>query len=78
MDKLRQYTIAAWLTLLLHSTHPAFSQDFRGAFDMLSEDDMTDHFMVSNVLQRCSGLYGSLAKFLPKCHQILPEFHENF
>ncbi|MAH60349.1 MAG: hypothetical protein CMB95_05870 [Flavobacteriaceae bacterium] len=44
---------------------------------MLSEDDMTDPFMVSNVLQRCSGLYGSLAKILPKSYSQLSALKEN-
>ena len=68
---------AFWLTFIIQITSPAFSQDFRGVFDMLSEDDTTDLFIVSNVLQRCSGLYGSLTKFLPNTDSQLAELKEN-
>lgn len=77
MTKIRKLILAGCLTLIVNSTNPALSQDFRGVFEMLSEDDMSDLFIVSNVLQRCSGLYGSLAKFLPKSDSQLLALKEN-
>ena len=44
---------------------------------MLSEDDNSDPFIVSNVLQRCSGLYGAMAKFLPKSDTQLAQLKEH-
>ena len=52
------------------------AQEFRGVFTMLSEDDTSDLFVVSQVFQRCSGLYGALAKFLPKCDTQLAKLKE--
>ena len=52
------------------------AQEFRGVFTMLSEDDTSDRFVVSQVLQRCSGLYGALAKFLPKSDTQLAKLKE--
>ena len=52
------------------------AQEFRGVFTMLSEDDTSDLFVVSQVFQRCSGLYGALAKFLPKSDTQLAKLKE--
>ena len=55
----------------------AFSQNFRGVHDMITEDDQNDLFIISSVLQRCSGLYGALAKFLPKSDSQLAALKQN-
>ena len=52
------------------------AQEFRGVFTMLSEDDSNDPFVVSQILQRCSGLYGALAKFLPESDPELAKLKE--
>ena len=48
----------------------------RDRYDMLTEDDPNDLFIISSVLQRCSGLYGSIAKFLPKSDSKLAALKE--
>ncbi len=77
MIKMRRLLLLVIFTLFVNLSSFANAQDFRGVFDMLSEDDNSDPFIVSNVLQRCSGLYGAMAKFLPKSDTQLAQLKEH-
>ena len=65
MHKLQKLLFCLMTAMFVSGSSMVNAQEFRGVFTMLSEDDTSDLFVVSQVFQRCSGLYGALAKFLP-------------
>ena len=59
----------ALLVLIFTSSSPisvSRAQEFKGAYEMFVQDDLQDFFILSAILQRCSGVYGAMGKYLPK------------
>ncbi len=76
MNRLQKLLLCLMTAMFVSGSSMVNAQEFRGVFTMLSEDDNSDLFVVSQVLQRCSGLYGALAKFLPKSDPQLAQLKE--
>jgi len=58
-------TIATVFVAISMQVNVALANDFRGVYDFLHSGEEMDLFTTAQVLNRCAGLFGSIARFMP-------------
>ena len=66
IDKIKKpFVFLVFCSFLFVFNHKAHSSDFRTVEDFLTSGQEMDYFTAGQVTNRCSGLFGAIARFLP-------------